>query len=288
MEVFVAVVELGGLTAAANYFRITPAMISRHLADLERRLGAALLNRTTRSQHLTEVGEQYFEKCKNILRQIADIEAGAEESSVTPKGLLRVSAPISFGSTILAPAIGAFLNQHPEVNLQLALADRFVDVVNEGFDVAVRVGALEDSSLVARRITSFEVAICAAPEYIARAGQPKIPADLIHHCCLDFTNWSMQGGWKALRKNSNFRSQTPRFEADNAQALLGVALQGIGIIMMPKALLKAELEAGRLIPLLESYTPAPRPIHAVYPKARSTARKVTSFVDFLADFLRPL
>ncbi|MGH8717112.1 MAG: LysR family transcriptional regulator [Burkholderiales bacterium] len=155
MEVFVATVDLGSFTAAANIFKITPAMVSKHITSLEKRLGATLLARTTRRQKLTEIGEKYYENCKQILGQIADEEAGAEAMGSNPKGHLRVNAPIWFGSFTLAPIICDYLQQFPEVNIELSLTDRYVDIVDEGFDVAIRIGELKDSSLVARKLSMF-------------------------------------------------------------------------------------------------------------------------------------
>lgn len=288
MEVFIATVGLGSFTAAANVFKITPAMVSKHITSLEKRLGATLLARTTRRQKLTEVGEKYYENCKQILGQIADAEAGAEAMGSNPKGHLRVNASISCGSLILAPIICDYLQQFPEVNIELSLTDRYVDIVDEGFDVAIRIGDLKDSSLVARKLSMFELAVCASPDYIAKAGLPKTPEDLLQHQCLGFTNWRSQGGWRLMQKQLGSRTgPVPRFESDNAQALRTAAVKGIGIIMMPKELLRPDMEAGRLIELMKKYVPPARPIHAVYPKERQLAPKLTSFVDFLVEKLRP-
>lgn len=259
MEVFVAVVELGGLTPAGNAFKISTAMVSKHLVALEKRLGATLLSRTTRRQHLTEIGKKYYENCKEILQQIADADAGAEVMGSTPRGLLRVSASIWFGALTLAPLVGDYLKRYSEVNVQLSLADRFVDIVEEGFDVAVRIGELEDSSLIARKLGMFELAICASPDYLASAGRPHSPEDLAGHQCLGFTNWGSHSGWRSIQKTMAWRTaQVPRFESDNAQALLAAAIKGIGIIMMPKELLRPEIESGSLVELLEKHAPPTR------------------------------
>lgn len=287
MEVFVATVSLGSFTAAANAFRITPAMVSKHITALEKRLGAPLLTRTTRRQHLTEIGKKYYENCKQILEQIASAEAGAEAMGSNPKGLLRVNASIWFGSLTLAPIICDYLKQYPEVNVQLSLTDRYVDLVEEGIDVAIRIGELADSSLIARKLSMFEVAICASPEYLAAAGVPRKPSDLLKHQCLGFTNWQRQGGWKLMHRQVGSEiGQSPRFESDNAQALLAAAVKGIGIIMMPRELLRPDIEAGRLTELMKDHVPPARPIHAVCPGARQSQPKLTSFVAFLVERLR--
>lgn len=287
MEVFVAAVELGSFTAAGNAFRITSAMVSKHVNAIERRLGATLLNRTTRRQSLTEIGRGYYEHCKLILDQVAAAEAGAESMSRSPRGLLRVNASIWFGSLTLAPIVCDFLGRYPDVNVQLSLTDRFVDIVDEGFDVAIRIGKLADSSLVARRLSVFEMAICASPDYLAQAGIPESPEDLLKHECLGFTNWRDQNGWKLVQKQLGWKAaRAPRFESDNAQALLAAAVKGVGVIMMPKGLLQPDIEAGRLVELMRDHVPPARPIHAVYPKERKSAPKLTAFVDFLVDALR--
>lgn len=287
MEVFVATVDLGSFTAAANAYKITPAMVSKHINALESRLGAPLLTRTTRRQHLTEVGQKYYENCKQVLAQVAAAEAGAEAMGGTPRGLLRVNASMWFGSLTLAPLACDYLHQYPEVNIQLSLTDRYVDLLGESVDVAIRIGELSDSSLIARKLAMFEVAICASPEYLAKAGTPTKPDDLAQHQCLGFTNWHSQGGWRLIQKQMEGKTwQTPRFESDNGQALLAAALRGIGIIMMPRNLLSADIAAGRLVELLPEHTPAPRPISAVYPRSRQTLPKLRSFVEFLAEQLR--
>jgi DNA-binding transcriptional LysR family regulator len=287
MEIFVATVNLGSFTAAANAFRITPAMVSKHITALEKRLGSPLLTRTTRRQHLTEIGNKYYENCKQILEQIASAEAGAEAMGSKPKGLLRVNASIWFGSLTLAPIVCDYLKQYPEVNIQLSLTDRYVDIVEEGIDVAIRIGELADSSLIARKLSMFEVAICASPEYLAEAGVPRTPDDLVKHQCLGFTNWQRQGGWRLMQ--SRWGSEiglSPRFESDNGQALLAAAVKGIGIIMMPRELVRPDIDAGRLTELMKKYVPPARPIHAVYPRARQSLPKLGSFVDFLVGRLR--
>ncbi len=286
MEVFVAAVDAGSFTAAANVFKITPAMVSKHITALEKHLGSPL-TRTTRRQHLTEVGKRYYENCKQILDQVASAEAGAEAMGGNSKGLLRVNASIWFGSLTLAPIICDYLRQYPEVNVRLSLTDRYIDIVEEGVDVAIRIGELADSSLIARKLSMFEVAICASPEYLAMAGVPKTPADLLKHQCLGFTNWQRQGGWKLMqRKAGSGIGESPRFESDNGQALLAAAVKGIGIIMMPRDLLRPDIEAGRLKELLKNHVPPARPIHAVYPRARQSLPKLTFFVDFLVERLR--
>lgn len=284
IEVFVSAVELGSFSAAANAHNITAAMASKHVASIEKRLGATLLARTTRRQNLTEVGKNYYQHCKEVLRLLDNAEAGAEALTKTPKGILRVTSSLGFGSLELAPKIAEYLIQYPDVNVELSLTDRYVDLIEEGFDVAIRIGELEDSSLKARKVAKFELAICASPDYLAKFGTPKSPEDLEKHECLGFTNWNNQGGWQLVQKQFKRKGNlSPRFEANNGYALRAIALRGIGIVMQPRALLKPEIEAGRLIEIMKEYLPKSRPVYAVFPSERQLAPKLSSFVDFLAE-----
>lgn len=286
MQVFIAVVEFGSFTAAANALRLSQAMVSKHINTLEDRLGSTLLNRTTRRLHLTEIGSNYYQRCKEIIRQVEEAEAGAEIMRGSPKGSLKVSASIWFGAFALAPIISDYLLQYPEVNINLDLSDRFVDIIDEGFDVAIRIGELQDSMYIARQLSLFELAICASPAYLARAGMPHHPADLQSHQCLGFTNWRNHSGWKILQQGAVGRKPlSSRFDSNNGQALRAAALKGIGIIMMPKVLMAEDLEKGTLVEVLKAYTPAPRPVNAVYPKEKQTTPKLTAFIEFLTEAL---
>lgn len=287
MEVFISVVELGSFTATANAFRISPSMVTKHINSLEKRLGSTLLTRTTRRLHLTEIGRNYFESCKAIIGQINSAEAGAEILRGVPKGLLKVSAPIWFGTAPLTSIISDYLIEYPEVSVELSLSDRFVDIIDEGFDVAIRIGELDDSSYVARKLTHFEMVVCASPAYIEKYGAPKNPEELKDHHCLSFTNWKSDGGWKVLNKNLNSKMNgRSRFDSNNGQALLEAALKGLGLILMPKVLLEQNLKDGSLIEVLHKFHPTPRPVNAVYPKERQTTPRLATFVDYLIKNLR--
>jgi DNA-binding transcriptional LysR family regulator len=287
MEVFINVVELGSFTATANAFRMSPSMVSKHINALEKRLGSTLLTRTTRRLNLTEIGRNYFENCKEILRQVHSAEAGAEILRGSPKGLLKVSAPVWFGTAPLTSIISDYLMDYPEVSVDLSLSDRFVDIIDEGFDVAIRIGDLEDSSYVARKLTHFEMVVCASPAYIEKNGTPKNPEDLKNHQCLSFTNWKSDGGWKVLNKNLNTKMNgTSRFDCNNGQALREAALKGLGLILMPKGLLGQNLKDGSLIEVLHEFHPPSRPVNAVYPKERQTTPRLVSFIDYLVKHLK--
>lgn len=283
MEVFVAVVDKGSFTAASEVFSISPPMVGKHIHFLEQRLGARLLTRTTRRQSLTEIGRQYYERCKQILAEIHAAESGAEAMRAIPRGKLRINAPVSFGSLRVAPALTDYLEAHPEVSLELTLNDRIVDLLEEGYDAAIRIGELAESSLIARRLASYPVLICAAPAYLARAGVPTTPEQLVGHQCLGFTHWRKRGGWQLDRDVSPAALPFTRFQSNNGQALRMAALRGFGIVMQPELLLADDVAAGRLVTLLSDYRPAPRPVHLVYPRDRQSVPKLTTVIDFIVQ-----
>jgi len=287
MQVYTSVVELGSFTAAANVFRMSPGMVTKHINAIEKRLDATLIKRTTRRLQVTEVGKAYYESCKDILKKIEDAEAGTAILSGKPKGLLKVTASLWFGSITLTPILCDYLNQFPDVSVELSLSDRFVDIIDEHFDVAIRIGELSDSSLIARKLATVELSICASPAYLNKHGVPTKPEDLKNHECLGFTNWRSQSGWKVVEKAlTNQGMSRSRFDSNNGQALRQAALKGIGIILMPKVLLAHDIEAGQLVEVLKDFTPPSRPVNAVYPKERQTTPKLASFVDYLAEHLK--
>lgn len=285
MEVFVAVVELGSLTAAAARYEMSAAMAAKHIKGLEARLGLRLMNRTTRRQSLTEAGQAYYARCKTILADIREAEQGAEALRVAPRGTLRITSTVSFGSFALAPAIAEYLDRYPDVSVELALSDVVEDLVASRYDLAVRIGEPRDSGLVARRIGSYQMIICASPTYLARHGTPATPADLAGHQCLDFSHWSRRTGWR-LGDGEDEGGQagyppTSRFLANNGQALRQAALAGFGIVLQPELLLAEDVRAGRLTPILQPYWPAARPVTLLYPKDRQALPKLTTFVEFV-------
>ncbi|MGK5072263.1 LysR family transcriptional regulator [Janthinobacterium sp. ZB1P44] len=289
MEMFVAVVDAGSFTAAAEAFQISPVMVGKHIKYLEERLGARLLARTTRRQSLTEIGQQYAEQCRQILASIHAAERGAEAMRAAPRGKLKITAPVSFGSECIAPLMADYLDAYPEVSLELNLNDRMVDLVEEGFDAAIRIGALEDSGMVARPLRPYAMVICAAPAYLARHGTPRTPDDLARHECVDFMQWSRHMRWRLSGKEARHDGVTAesRFRSNNGQALRMAALHGFGIVMQAEILMAGDIAAGRLVPLLADYVPAPRPMHLVYARDRQPTPKLTTFIDFLLERYGP-
>lgn len=284
MEIFVTTVDAGSFTAAAEVFSISPVMVGKHIRFLETLLGARLLTRTTRRQNLTEIGQQYLDHCRLILTQISIAESGAEAMRATPRGLLKITAPVSFGARCLAPAMTDYLKLYPDVNMDLSLNDRVVDLIEEAYDVAIRIGALDDSSLVARPLRPYKMMICAAPSYLAAAGTPMTPADLGKHQCLDFMYWRKDTRWRLKDAPVN-GSEFPacRFRSNNGMALKMAALQGFGLIMQSEILLADDVASGRLVALLEDFVPAARPMQIVYPRDRQATPKMRTCVEFLLE-----
>ena len=290
MEIFVAVVDQGSFTAAADSFRISPVMVGKHVKYLEQRLGTRLLTRTTRRQNLTEIGQQYVEQCRQILLQIAAAETGAEAMRATPRGKLKISAPVSFGSERIAPLMADYLTAYPDVSLELNLNDRMVDLVEEGYDAAIRIGALEDSGMVARPLRDYAMVICASPDYLARHGTPRTPDELLQHECVDFMQWSRHMRWRLSGKEARHDGAPAesRFRSNNGQALRMAALHGFGIVMQAEILLADDIAAGTLVPILQDYVPAPRLMHLLYPRDRQPTPKLTTFIDFMLERYGPV
>ena len=286
MAVFVSTVDKGSLSAAAEAFGMSAPMAGKHIRHLEERLGARLLTRTTRRHSLTEIGRAYLDQCRVILDQVRAAESCTQALRSTARGKLRINAPVTFGSVMLAPVLTQFLDQNPEVQVELTLNDRIIDMVDEGVDVAIRVGALADSGLVARALKPYGMVICAAPSYLQRMGTPQHPDDLVDHQCLGFTHWSRRGGWTLGRTDTPPRGwPVSRFQSNNGLALRMAALEGFGIVMQSSVMLGGDVAAGRLVAILQDHLPPPHPMHLVYPKDRQPVPKLSRFVDFmLAQF----
>ena len=284
MEIFVAVVEAGSLTAAAERFDISSAMVGKHIRSLETRLATRLLTRTTRRQSLTEIGRQYYEQCRRILADVKAAESLAEAMAAAPRGVLKVTVPLTYGVEVFSSAMTDYLSAWPDVTLELDLSNRMRDLVEEGFDAAVRIGHLPDSSFVARPLKPYRMRACASPAYLARAGIPRTPADLAHHECLGFLHWGREGTWRLGGESATENPlRAGRFRANNGQALKVAALRGFGLVLQPEALLAREIESGELVSVLEEHLPQGAPVHLVYPRDRRATPKLTSFIDFVIE-----
>ena len=283
MTTFVRVVDKGSFAAAAEGTGLSATMVGNHVRFLEARLGALLLNRTTRRQSLTELGRAYYERCRHILDEVATAEACAAELRATPRGLLRVTAPVALGTSVLPPLLAQYLCLYPEVRIDVAFNDRVVDLIGEGYEVAIRVGPLADSGLMARRLAPYRVVVCAAPVYLAERGTPDSPAELGTHECLDFSLPGLSGTWRF--QNRTAIAVRGRLRVNNGQALRAAALAGVGIAMVPEVLVAEDLAAGRLVRLLPQHTPPGRMMHLLTLPDRHPIPKLRSFVDFIATQL---
>jgi DNA-binding transcriptional LysR family regulator len=283
MRVYALTVEKGSLSAAATACGISATMAGKHLRMLEMRLGMRLLNRTTRRQHLTAFGEDYYTRCKEILRLVAETDAQAHNLQLAPAGKLRVTAPVTFGTEALMPALSVYLDRYPEVSVDVTLCDRVVDLVEEKFEVAIRIGRLPDSALIARPLAPYRLMICASPDYLARKGVPGVPDDLSEHECLSFSP-SALAEWRLTEQDRVCRVPVSgRLQVNHGQALRVAALHGLGIVLQPAILLQADVRAGRLVQLFPTYELASRPMSVVYLPDRYRSPKLRSFVDFLVE-----
>ena len=281
MEIFIAVVELGGFTAAAQARAISPTMVSNHIKMLEEHLGAKLLNRTTRRQSITEIGADYFAQCLDIIARVDAAETAAREMVAKPRGRLRISAPVTLGSHFLVPAFADYLDLYPEVGIDFHLNDRVIDLADEGFDAALRFGNLPDSGLIARQLMPLTRIICASPEYLAKHGTPQRPEDLADHNCLAFHSTSPELNWPIQGSDGKSTRISGHLTINNGPALLRAALAGIGIVMLPDYMLAEDIETGKLVRLFPGHDFPSPPLQLVYLPDRNMTPKLRSFVDFI-------
>lgn len=287
-EVFTTVVARNGFARAADALDTSPANVTRYVADLEAHLGARLLNRTSRRISLTEAGAALYERLRNVLDDVAEAEAAASADSRAPRGRLRINAPLSFGVLHLAPLWPRFMAAYPEVDLDINLSDRVVDLVEEGFDLAIRISRGGSQAHVARKLATSHNIVCASPDYVAAHGAPASPAELEHHACVAYTQTPAPDEWQFLDASgqpyaARIRS---RFAANNGDTVRAMALSGQAIAWLPTFLAGDDLRAGRLVHLMPDHAPPPIDILAVYPSRRHLSAKVRAMVDFLADAFR--
>ena len=278
MRTFVEVVERDSFAAAGRVLGISGPMAGNHVRALEAHLGGLLLNRTTRAQSLTELGRAYLGRCRRILTELDAAEAEAQEMLGTPRGRLCVTAPHSIGSTMLPPVIAAFVRDQPEVKVELRLDDGRLDLLASGCDVAIRVGDLEDATLITRTLAPLELVVCAAPAYLARKGEPVTPADLSTHDCLDFAGSSTPGIWHFETEAAVVSGS---LQSNGGFALRAAAVAGAGIIMQPRMLVRDDIEAGRLVVVLAEHRPQGRPVQLLTLPDRNPTPKLRCFVDAL-------
>ncbi|NGY06850.1 LysR family transcriptional regulator [Solimonas terrae] len=281
MRLFVQTVDSGSFTAAGEKLGLSKQFVSRRLAALEARLGVRLLIRTTRSLRTTALGMSYHEQASRLVQEVDAAEQSITRQNRAPRGRLRITAPMSFGTMILSPALPRFIEAHPQLSVELQLNDRSVDLVGEGYDAGVRIGTLPDSSMIAHRVAEMDMLVCCSPGYRQRRGTPQTPADLREHDCLPYGhapkvawNFLQHGKPRAVAING-------RLCANNGELLRDAACAGLGLTQLPAFIVAAQLQNGELISVLDDCRPPPLGVHVIYPGHRQSSLAVQAFADFL-------
>lgn len=288
LRAFVNVVELKSFAEAGRKLRLSRSAVSKYVGELERDLGVQLLNRTTRQASPTETGQAYYERAVAVLADLDAADQAASQLQSTPRGLLRVNAPMSFGIIKLGPMIADFMERYPDLQIQLVLTDEQVDPVQEGLDVTLRIAELEPSSLIARKLTDIERVVCASPGYFKKHGKPKTPADLRQHECLTYGFLSTGNQWKFTARDGTDIWIAPKWSlcVNNAEVLRDAAVKGRGVTVLPVFLAEKELKSGKLVTVLDDYKPPQLTLYAIYAPTRHLSVKVRLFIDFLVERMR--
>lgn len=288
IAVFVHVVRSGSFTAAAEKLGLSKSVVSKYVTRLEDRLGARLLNRTTRRLSMTEVGQVFYERSQRALGEIDEAEAEVSRLQGEPRGELRLSSPMSFGILHVAPLLPAFQERYPDLAVDMVLDDRKTNLVDEGFDLAIRIGELPDSSLVARRLGPCRHVVCGSPEYFARNGVPQSPEDLAGHPVLIYRYQDAPAEWRLLDSDGNYHQVAinSRLQMNNSLALREALLKGGGVTLTPTFVVGADIRAGRLMAVLTAYKTLEVSVYAVYPQRKHLSPKVRALVDFLSDHIK--
>ena len=283
IQVFSQVVESVSFAKAAELLGLSTSAASRQVAELETHLQTRLLNRTTRKVSLTESGRAFYERSVQLLADLAEAEQEASRAAVQPRGTIRLTTAVNFGVRHVAPAIADFLREHPGVRFDVSLSDRVVDLVEEGFDLAIRVGAPGADNLVARKLGETRLVPCASPEYLAAHGAPATPEELAKHNCFTYEYVSPRNLWRFRDRSGAERAVrvSGTLHSNNGDLLAEAAVRGAGVVFEPAFIVGPDVRAGRLVPLLQDYVPPPVPIYAVYPSRKHLSAKVRRFVDFL-------
>lgn len=281
MDTFVAVVEGGNFTEAAQKLEISAVMVGKYVRELEERLGVRLLERTTRRQSLTDAGRVFYEDAKRALEHVRMAETSIERLRASPSGTLRISAPVTFGSCVIAPLAATFQQIYPLVRIELELSNRNVDLVDESFDLAIRIGKLGDADLIAKPLTMYRMVICASPDYLTRHGRPETPQDLSAHHCLSHTVWNSRNGWKLKGWDGSQLSRDAIFMCNDGNSLRLAAIAGAGLLLQPEVLVAHDIASGTLVPVLQAYLPEPHPVYIVHRNDRRPLPKLTRFITHL-------
>jgi DNA-binding transcriptional LysR family regulator len=282
---FVALVESGSISKAAERMDIAVSAVSRRLKELESSLGVQLVQRTTRKMHITEAGEKFYRRCGRLLDDLEEAKHEASNTATALSGTLKIATPLSFGVAHLSPAVAAFMHLHPQIKIELDMSDRRIDLVEEGLDLAIRIGTLEDSSLMARKLASVRHVVCASPDFLNRHGIPSTPQDLSALPALCYGNLSQPDTWHYHDKDSKpGQVKVPmRMRANNGDALVEAAIAGLGVLCEPSFIVHGSVERGVLKPLLTDYQWNPMGIFAVYPQTKHMPTRVRAFIDFLVS-----
>lgn len=288
MNAFIEVVDAEGFSAAARKLGRSKALMSKYVRELEDDLGILLLNRTTRQFSLTEAGQQYYESAQDILRRMADLQETVRETGSGLRGRLRVSAPRSLTDLEIGLPFVEFAHEYPDITLELNLDDRIVDLVEDGYDVAIRISRLADSALIVRKLADFRLVLCASPEFVERHGKPEKPRDLQRFPAIVDTNWKGRNNWIFLDEDGREMTVPMNgvFEVNSPEVAKRAALGGLGVTMVPEFSVEREIKDGRLVSLLEGRFPPGGGVYAVYPHRRLVPAKVRAFVDFMAKWFR--
>lgn len=287
MRVFVRVAKSGSFVGGARDIGISRAMATKHIMQLESSLGIRLFNRTTRSLSLTEVGAAYLERCQQVLVDVEEMEAAVTQLHTEPRGTLKISAPPFIGTSHIAPALAEFLDKYQDLHVELLLQGQTRDLIDEGIDLAIFLGTLEDTSLIARKFARSPMVVCGAPDYFVKFGLPQSPKDLLEHSCL--VNWAMppRNKWRFRDGKEKISVKVSgRMQANVADPIRVAAVNGLGIVMLPNYIVGADIEAGRLQVILQDYAREPLEIHVVYPHRKYLSAKVRRFLDFLQQWLQ--
>jgi len=287
MRVFATVVETGSFSDAARRLGMSKALASKHVARLEQHFSARLLNRTTRQVALTEIGQACYDRCRDLLSRFDELETAVQAQHSQPTGQLRISGPRVFGEDVLVPCVRTFCTRYREMRIDLVLEERLVDIVGEGFDLAVRIGPMADSTLIARKVAEYRYVMCASPAYLAHAGTPEEPEDLAGHDCIVNTSLAQSDHWQFLRDGKTFSLRVPgriRINSDRPVRDFVLAGQGVGLCLLPTV--REDIEAGRLVRLLTHVEAYDRSVSVVYPHARHLSAKVRAFIDHMVEYCR--
>jgi len=283
MDTFVRVVEAGSISGAANLMGVAKSAVSRRLKELEEHLGVELFHRTTRRMNLTETGRTFYQQSVRILQDVLEAELATSQAHGELQGSLKIALPQSFGIMHMGPAISEFLKEHPHIEFDLDFNDREVDLIQEGFDLAIRIANLPDSSLIARRLATIDAVMCASPAYLKHMGTPKSPEDLINHHCLVYSLLRDFEYWHLIDPNGEpIKTKIrPYLKASTGEYLREAAVDGLGIILIPTFIVYKEIESGALKPIFNEYKRPQIDAYAVYPHTRHLSQRVRAFVDFL-------